>query len=197
MALFGSKPNAEKEAMAKNLQNLSDQIGALKQQLNTKDSEVTSLQEQLQQAQAAVASGSDAKAEIQRLQGAIAAAEADKQAQAIQMQDLQKQISELQDKLAAAAAATGATAPAEAQAAAIGALTVGATAYVTRAGGLPLRLRNGPGLNHDVVGRLEPGTGMTLLAGPQQADGHAWWQIRTTDGREGWVAGEDLRSQPD
>lgn len=29
---------------------------------------------------------------------------------------------------------------------------------------------------------------MTLLSGPQQADGHGWWNIRTTDGREGWVA---------
>ncbi len=62
---------------------------------------------------------------------------------------------------------------------------------------MPLRLRSGAGLNHEAVDRLPPGTQMTLLEGPHQADNHAWWHIRTTDGREGWVAGEELRSQPD
>jgi SH3-like domain-containing protein len=38
---------------------------------------------------------------------------------------------------------------------------------------------------------------MTLLEGPESRDNHTWWRIRTTDGREGWVAGEDLRAQPD
>ena len=68
---------------------------------------------------------------------------------------------------------------------------------MTRAGGLPLRLRSGPSLNDSILDRLQPGTQMTLLDGPRQADGHAWWHIRTTNGHEGWVAGEDLRTQPD
>jgi uncharacterized protein YgiM (DUF1202 family) len=89
------------------------------------------------------------------------------------------------------AVSSGAAAPVS------GGIAVGGTAYVTRAGGLPLRLRSGAGLNHEQVGRLEPGTQMTLLDGPRQADNHAWWHIRTTDGREGWVAGEELRTQPD
>jgi hypothetical protein len=81
--------------------------------------------------------------------------------------------------------------------AAPGGLAAGASAWVTRAGGLPLRLRSGPSLSGDVLDRLQPGTQMTLLDGPRNADGHAWWHIRTTDNREGWVAGEDLRTQPD
>jgi uncharacterized protein YgiM (DUF1202 family) len=68
---------------------------------------------------------------------------------------------------------------------------------VTREGGLPLRLRTGAGLEHDVRDRLQPGTQMTLLEGPKEADNYSWWHIRTTDGREGWVAGQDLRTQPD
>jgi hypothetical protein len=38
---------------------------------------------------------------------------------------------------------------------------------------------------------------MTLRAGPQQEDGYSWWNVRVEDGREGWVAGNDLRTQPD
>jgi len=80
---------------------------------------------------------------------------------------------------------------------AAGGLTAGASAWVTRAGGLPLRLRSGPSLSESVLDRLQPGTQMTLQDGPKQADGHGWWHIRTSDGKEGWVAGEDLRTQPD
>jgi hypothetical protein len=38
---------------------------------------------------------------------------------------------------------------------------------------------------------------MTLLEGPQAANGLNWWRVRTVGGREGWVAGEELRTQPD
>ena len=64
-------------------------------------------------------------------------------------------------------------------------------------GGLPLRLRSGPSLSGSIIDRLQPGSQMTLQDGPRNADGHAWWHIRTTNGKEGWVAGEDLRTQPD
>jgi hypothetical protein len=48
-----------------------------------------------------------------------------------------------------------------------------------------------------VRARLQLSTQMTLLEGLQQADNLAWWRIRTADGREGRVAGEELRTQPD
>ncbi len=73
-----------------------------------------------------------------------------------------------------------------------GGLHIGGTAYVQKAGGKNLRLRSAPGLESTVLDGLPPGTKLTLLAGPHEKDGYPWWQIRTTDGREGWVAGTEL-----
>ncbi len=71
-------------------------------------------------------------------------------------------------------------------------LQIGGIAYVQKAGGKNLRLRSAPGLESTVLDGLPPGTKLTLLAGPQEKDGYPWWQIRTADGREGWVAGTEL-----
>jgi uncharacterized protein YgiM (DUF1202 family) len=78
-----------------------------------------------------------------------------------------------------------------------GGLAVGITAFVQKAGGKNLRLRNGPGLDTNAFDGLAPGTSMTLLEGPIDKDGYPWWRIKTTDGREGWVAGTELLTQPD
>ncbi len=75
---------------------------------------------------------------------------------------------------------------------ATGGLHIGGTAYVQKAGGKNLRLRSAPGLESTVLDGLPPGTKLTLLAGPHEKDGYPWWQIRTADGREGWVAGTEL-----
>ncbi|HRC76340.1 MAG TPA: Dyp-type peroxidase [Kouleothrix sp.] len=76
-------------------------------------------------------------------------------------------------------------------------LHVGDTAFVQRAGGLPLRLRDKPSLSGKVLSLLAPGTQLTLLEGPRAADGHPWWRVRAVDGREGWAAGDNIRKQPD
>jgi hypothetical protein len=190
--LFKKPEDDEKRQMVEGLQSMGEQIGALSKQLADKNAEI----EQLQQA----AGGAGANAT------ALDAAKKE-------MDALQQQIHELQRKLAEEQAAHEADemanelirkqqAKAQAKATAAPAagapgLAVGGSAWVTRAGGLPLRLRSGAGLGHDVLDRLPPGTQMTLLDGPQQADNYAWWHIRTADGREGWVAGQDLRAQPD
>ncbi|EFO79153.1 SH3 type 3 domain protein [Oscillochloris trichoides DG-6] len=75
-------------------------------------------------------------------------------------------------------------------------LAVGRTAYVRKEGGKNLRLRSAAGLQTTVIDGLPPGTQMTLLAGPVDNDGYPWWHIRTSDGREGWVAGTELVTQP-
>ncbi len=75
-------------------------------------------------------------------------------------------------------------------------LAVGGTAYVRREGGMPLRLRSAPDIAPDnIIDRLAIGTQLTLVGGPQSADGYEWWQVRTPDGRTGWVAGSELVTQ--
>ncbi|WP_129626231.1 SH3 domain-containing protein [Candidatus Oscillochloris fontis] len=76
-------------------------------------------------------------------------------------------------------------------------LAVGRTAYVRKEGGKNLRLRSAAGLQTTVIDSLSPGTSMTLLAGPVDNDGYPWWHIRASDGREGWVAGTELVTQPE
>lgn len=76
-------------------------------------------------------------------------------------------------------------------------LAVNCDAWVTRTGGLMLRLRASAGTSQVILAKLPVGTQMKLLEGPQAANGFNWWRVRTVGGREGWVAGEELRPQPD
>lgn len=76
-------------------------------------------------------------------------------------------------------------------------LSVGGKAWVTRKNGRSLRLRTAAGLNTRVITSLPVGTEVTLLEGPQALDGYNWWRVQTLGGREGWVAGEELITQPD
>lgn len=76
-------------------------------------------------------------------------------------------------------------------------IAVGCQAWVTREGGLQLRMRATPGTSAAIVTRLPIGTQMELTEGPQPADGFNWFKIRTEGGEEGWVAGEQVRLQPD
>jgi hypothetical protein len=78
------------------------------------------------------------------------------------------------------------------------ALSVGCQAWVTREGGLQLRLRSAAAITPDnIITRLPIGSEMTLEEGPQDADGYTWWRITTEGGNTGWVAGENLVTQPD
>jgi cytoskeletal protein RodZ len=76
-------------------------------------------------------------------------------------------------------------------------LAVGSTAWVRKAGGQGLNRRDAPGLNSNVQDSLAIGTQLTLQEGPVQADGYTWWRVQASDGRVGWVAGEELVTQPE
>lgn len=69
-------------------------------------------------------------------------------------------------------------------------LQAGGTALIQTTGGDVLNVRGGPGRGFSVVTRLPGGTPVSLLEGPQDADGFRWWRIRTADGIEGWVVDE-------
>jgi uncharacterized protein YhaN len=206
--LFGGNKDEMKQ-VGEDMQKLSEQIGALQQKLAAKTTEADSLRTQAAQSAGASVALQDAEAQMEVLRNQVkemqakpaqsAATSAELDAARAQIQALQSQLSSLQQSAGSKAADgisiggknTAASSPAA------GGLAAGASAWVTRAGGLPLRLRSGPSLGDSVIGRLQPGTQMTLQEGPKQADGHGWWHIRTSDGKEGWVAGEDLRTQPD
>ncbi|HEU5103156.1 MAG TPA: SH3 domain-containing protein [Roseiflexaceae bacterium] len=207
--LFGGNDDQMKK-VGEDMQKLSEQIAALQQQLRAKTTEADSLRSQVAQNASASTALQDAQKQMQTLrdqlkdmqakQSQSTGSSAELEAARAQIQALQGQLTALQQshssKAGAGSASTASTASV-ASAPAAGGLAIGSSAWVTRAGGLPLRLRSGPDLSAKILDRLQPGTKMTLKEGPQQADGHAWWHIRTDDGREGWVAGEDLRSQPD
>jgi len=205
--LFGGN-NDDMKKVGEDMQKLSEQIGALQQKLATKTSEADNLRTQAAQGAGATVALQDAEAQMEVLRNQVkemqnkpaqnAVASADLDAAHAQIQALQSQLASLQQS--AGKSGEGITVGTKSVAASnpvAGGLAAGASAWVTRAGGLPLRLRSGPSLSESVVDRLQPGSQMTLQDGPRDADGHAWWHIRTADGQEGWVAGEDLRTQPD
>lgn len=66
-------------------------------------------------------------------------------------------------------------------------LAIGGSARVQTTGGDTLNVRGGPGRSFDIVMKLANDTPVTLIGGPQEADGYRWWQIRTEDGTEGWT----------
>jgi len=69
----------------------------------------------------------------------------------------------------------------------------GATAQVGDTGGLGLVMHTDPGLNTAVIRVLQDGERVVIIAGPQQADGMTWWQVRDSGGQEGWVAASFLQ----
>ncbi len=54
-----------------------------------------------------------------------------------------------------------------------------------------LNIRTAPGVNSPIARNLPLFTGeyLVILAGPVDADGARWWQVQTSDGVVGWVAG--------
>ena len=68
----------------------------------------------------------------------------------------------------------------------------GATVVVQGTLGAGLNLRAEPTTRARRVTNVRDGTTLLVLEGPQQADGYAWWKLRTSDGKEGWGAAKWL-----
>lgn len=68
----------------------------------------------------------------------------------------------------------------------------GAQVIVTGTEGQQLSLRAGPALTQDRLRVVEEGAVLTVLQGPEVADGFQWWKVQTDDGLVGWVAGNWL-----
>jgi hypothetical protein len=67
-------------------------------------------------------------------------------------------------------------------------IETGAQVIVQGTAGVGLNLRAEPSTQGRVVANAREGTELTVLEGPQEADGYVWWNVRTPDGREGWGA---------
>lgn len=85
----------------------------------------------------------------------------------------------------------------------------GSTATVVCASTYPTRLRIGdratvslipplanlvrslPEASASVLGRIQPGEGMTILAGPECANGRIWWYVRSDNNVTGWTGEGD------
>jgi photosynthetic reaction center cytochrome c subunit len=76
-------------------------------------------------------------------------------------------------------------------------LAANCPAWVTRQGGLRLRLRDGASASATVLDALPIGTQVSLTGEPTTADNFTWWPVRTQGGREGFMAGEYLLPDPD
>jgi hypothetical protein len=59
--------------------------------------------------------------------------------------------------------------------------------------GLNLRERAGVDQAIPILLALQPGTDVTVVEGPVQADGLAWWKVRVAN-IEGWCAGQYLEA---
>jgi len=68
----------------------------------------------------------------------------------------------------------------------------GAQVVVQGTLGQGLNLRASASTTARLVGSAKDGNVLTVLEGPQEADGYTWWKVRTADGKEGWAAGKFL-----
>jgi len=64
------------------------------------------------------------------------------------------------------------------------------SAVVIRTGGQGAILRRAPNTGAGPVGFLQEGDRVLVIGGPQSAEGRVWWQVRKTDGAEGWLLGD-------
>ncbi|MBZ0282806.1 MAG: tetratricopeptide repeat protein [Anaerolineae bacterium] len=66
-------------------------------------------------------------------------------------------------------------------------LKVDTQAVVFTTEGDRLNLRSGPGLEFEILVKLERDTVVTLLEGPRKNDGYNWWRVQTVAGEIGWA----------
>jgi uncharacterized protein YgiM (DUF1202 family) len=59
----------------------------------------------------------------------------------------------------------------------------------------PLNVRDGAGLNANVLFQVDTGAGLEIAGGAESADDLTWYQVLTTDDQTGWAAGEFLGTE--
>lgn len=72
------------------------------------------------------------------------------------------------------------------------AITVGYYAAVANTENIGVSLRGGPSTDNLRLSLIPEGTLLLVSGGPTEGSGLIWWQVKTEDGTEGWVAGDFL-----
>ncbi len=148
------------------------------------------------------------QSQVRNLQDQLKQSEAEKQALSDEIEDMEELSAEEQTNASKEAGEKLATARAKFQALQQqvtqveeenqpSEMAIGNPTWVRREGGKGLNRRDAPGLGSNVLDSFAIGTKLVLLEGPNPADGYTWWRVRCNDGREGWVAGEELLMQPE
>lgn len=75
-------------------------------------------------------------------------------------------------------------------------IAVGGRVKVSGTGEFGLRLRSGPGLDYVTFKILPEGSMLTVLGGPEEADGHIWWRVEDEEGVVGWAVEDWLKPMP-
>jgi hypothetical protein len=85
------------------------------------------------------------------------------------------------------------TAPTTSPVASEGEIEPGVEVKVTGTGVDGLSIRSGPGKNYARLSIAGDGEILTVLEGPQEADGYRWWRVRDDKGTVGWGVGDWLQ----
>lgn len=71
-------------------------------------------------------------------------------------------------------------------------ITIGFYAEVANTEGFGVTIRGGPSTNNVAITVAEEGAIVLTLDGPVEGNGYLWWQVRLSDGVEGWAAADFL-----
>jgi hypothetical protein len=72
-------------------------------------------------------------------------------------------------------------------------VAVGYYASVSGTGGVGVTVRGGPSTNNVALTVAEEGGLLRVIGGPEAGEGaDLWWEVRLSNGTEGWVAGDFL-----
>ena len=71
-------------------------------------------------------------------------------------------------------------------------ITVGYYARVSNTEDIGVSLRGGPSTDNLRIALIPEGATLLVIGGPEEGSGFIWWQVRTEDETEGWVAGDFL-----
>lgn len=71
-------------------------------------------------------------------------------------------------------------------------IAVGDVVTVVGTGGEGLNIRSGPALTAPILTTVAQGNALTVIGGPEAANGFTWWNVQTAGGLAGWAAGQFL-----